>query len=173
MRRGTSASSVSGSISKWTVRRSWKRVCSISRFFSEELQLLLQRNPVHPRLIERQSQEIAETADHPVRDLRLRVHQGGDGVERVEQKVRVKLRLQRPQPSVGQLRLQLQGVHRARLRLSVIRERVTQADDGGVRHQRPVHVGQELALRHGEPVCSSASWSMSGHRGVRRTPNRR
>ena len=104
------------------------------------------------RLIERQSQEIAETADHPVRDLRLRVHQGGDGVERVEKEMRVELRLQRPQPSVGQLRLQLQGVHRARLRFPVIRERVTQADDGRISHQRPGQVGLEDTLAEPEPV---------------------
>ena len=41
----------------------------------------------------------------------LRVHQRRDGVERVEQEVRMQLRLQRLQPRFDEPRLELRGVH--------------------------------------------------------------
>ena len=48
-RLGTAASSVSGSMSKLTCRRSPNRVCSISRYFSQEVELVLQRDLLRAR----------------------------------------------------------------------------------------------------------------------------
>ena len=73
------------------------------------------------RPIEREPQQIAEPADHPVGELRLRVHQRRDGVQRVEQKCGWSSACERPQPRVGELRLELRGFMRACLRLAVVR----------------------------------------------------
>ena len=88
-------------------------------------------------------------------------------MERIEQKVRVQFCLQRAQPRLRELSLELDGVQRARLRFAVVRKRVAQADDRRIRHQRPVHVGQEDPLTESEPVESR----VGGDRGPQRQPN--
>ena len=150
--RGTSASSVSGSMSKRTVRRSWKRVCSISRYFCRNSSSSCSGTRCGARAVEGEPQQVAQAADHPVGGIGAAVHQRRDRVERVEQEVRVQLRLQRPQPRLGQLRFELSRVQRPRLRLPVIRKGVAQADNRRVGHQRPVHVRQEEALAEGAPA---------------------
>ena len=59
----------------------------------QELELLLQRHSGRARSRERHPEQVAQPADHPVGRFRL-VHQRRDRVQRVEEEVRVELRLE-------------------------------------------------------------------------------
>jgi len=50
----------SGCTSKFTASRSWKRVCSICRYFLEELDLVAHPDLGHTDLLERQAQQLTE-----------------------------------------------------------------------------------------------------------------
>ena len=73
-----------------------------------------------PTLVERQAQQVAQPRQHGVGGLDVAVHQRRDGVERVEQEVRVQLALQRLQLRFGEPRLELRRRDGALLRLAVI-----------------------------------------------------
>ena len=62
---------------------------------SHELELAAERHVGDVGGRERHAQQIAEPRDHDVGGFDVLAHQRGDGVERVEQKVRMDLHLQR------------------------------------------------------------------------------
>ncbi len=119
--------------------------------FLQELQLLLQRHAGRAGSIERDAQQIAQPADHPIGGVGVGVDERRDRVQRVEQEMRVQLGLERPQPRFDQSRLELRCLQRPPLRFAVVGERIAQADDCRVHHQRPVEIGQELPLNVGRP----------------------
>ena len=87
-RLGTSASSVSGWMSKRTTRRSAKRVRSMSRYFSQDVELGAERHLLLPEMLERDAQQIAQLHQDTVGGVHVAVHQRRDRVQRVEQEVR-------------------------------------------------------------------------------------
>ena len=131
--RGTSASSVVGI----DVHADSQTILEARLFDLEillqELELFLQRDLGLAAAVERDAQQIAQPADHPIGGLRIAVHQRRDRVQRVEQKVRMELRLERLQLRLDQPRLELRRLQLALLRLVVIRDRVADADDGARR----------------------------------------
>lgn len=56
-----------------------------------QLQLLLERRSLIAGALESEPKEIAELREHLVRGFSIFVNQGGYGVERIEEKVRVNL----------------------------------------------------------------------------------
>ena len=144
IRRGTSASSVSGSMSNLTVRRSWKRVCSISRYFC--------RNS---------SSSCSETLGAPERSnvmrsrslSRLIIRSAESGCVWTSVEIACSVLNRKCGCSSASSVFSRASTRRASrcaaltarvLRLVVIRERVAQPDDRGIHHQRPVEVRQEL-----------------------------
>jgi hypothetical protein len=73
-------------------------------------QLLAQRN-VGVVILEQRAQNVGQLHRHLARHLRLHAHQRGNGVERVEQKVRIDLALQRVEPGLEQQPLLLFKLH--------------------------------------------------------------
>ena len=73
----------------------------------EQLELFLQRDLVRGTDVERFAQQLAERRDHAVGGGGILVHELGDGVERVEKKVRVQLHFEQLQPGAGEPRLEL------------------------------------------------------------------
>ena len=150
-RCGTRASSVSGSTSIETLRRSRKRVCSIARYdcrISSSC-LTLTSCALRP---ETHAQQLAEAVDHQVRRLDVASHQAGDGVQRVEQEVRLQLPLQRLELRLRQTRLQPFGVERAFARFAPVRDGVAEANEEEVGRQQPVELRQILPLYVAPPV---------------------
>jgi hypothetical protein len=106
------------------------------------------------------------------------VDEARDRVQRVEEKVRVQLALQRLELGLDEARLELRRVDRSGLGLAAIREGVADANDEEIRHHEPVELPQVVAeeelppdgpglvrhernlghghrggVRHGEPQC--------------------
>src|SRR5690242_17188260 len=72
----------------------------------QKLQFLLKRHARGIRSRERDAEQVGEATDHSIGGVWLRVNQRGNCVQRVEQKVRVELRLERLQSRFGQSRLE-------------------------------------------------------------------
>ena len=87
--------------------RSAKRVCSIWRYLREEVELGLERDLLLADVLERQAQQVAQAHQRAIGGLDVAVHQRRDGVERVEEEVRVELLLERLQLRFDQPRLEL------------------------------------------------------------------
>src|ERR1051326_8029851 len=62
--------------------------------FIEVLHLAFQRDLLNAGTIEGEPQKIAEPRDHAVGALHITIHERGDGVQRVEEKMRLKLHLE-------------------------------------------------------------------------------
>ena len=103
----------------------------------EKRQLLAERHFLHCGVTERQAQQAGQIGQHPVGRRWVAVDQGGDRLQRVEQKVWLQLR-----PQVLELR-GAQRTFQARL-FPVVLDRVDHAD------RRPVgeHVSVEPAEQH-------------------------
>ena len=112
----------------------------------QEVALFLQRDDGLAAAIEGDAQQIAQAADHAIGRLGIAVHERRDRVQRVEEEVRVQLRLQRLQPRLDDLRFELRRAHLPLLRLVVEGDRVADADDHRVDHQAPVE------LLEGDPL---------------------
>ena len=162
MRLGTSASSVSGCTSKRTTRRSAKRVCSISRYFDRKSSSAWSAISVLADVLERQPEQVAQPHERAIGGLDVAVHQRRDGVQRVEEEVRVELLLERLELGFDEPRLELRRAQRPVLRFAVVEDGVAQADDRPVGHHFPVEVeegrlpgfvrpGERPALRAREP----------------------
>src|SRR5262249_41674287 len=95
----------------------------------QELGLFLQRHLRLAAAIERDAEQIAQPADHSVGGIRIAVHERGNGVQRVEQEVRVQLRLERLEARLDDLRLELRGAQLPLLRLVIEGDRVADAHD--------------------------------------------
>jgi hypothetical protein len=70
----------------------------------------------HADLLERQAQQLAQARQHPVRLVDVLVHQRRDGVQGVEEEVRLELPLQRLGLGLDQARLELRRLERPRRR---------------------------------------------------------
>ena len=104
----------------------------------EELKLLPERHLLRGRRVERQAQEVAEPRDHLVGRVRVGVDERGDGVQGVEEEVRVELHLQ-------SLQLRLRGAQLALAVALVVVGGVADDDDDPVDQQLPVDVDEDDA----------------------------
>src|SRR5262249_15309673 len=121
----------------------------------DELQFLAQGDLLCADVVECAAQQLAEASEHAVGQLDVAVHQGGDGLQRVEKEVRVELHLQHLQLCLYQLSLQLKGSQFALAELAVIDQAVSDAKDQPVSQ----HKEDDLADQVGEQdlrVCSLA-----------------
>ena len=73
----------------------------------EELELRLERHFLLADALEREPQEIAQPHQRAIGRFHVAVHQRGDRVQRVEEKVRMELLLQRPELRFGELGFEL------------------------------------------------------------------
>ena len=73
----------------------------------EEIGLLPERNHLMTGVIQREPEQAAKAGDHLVGGLGLGVHQLRDGVEGVEQEMRLQLHLEHLEMGLGQARLQV------------------------------------------------------------------
>ena len=134
------------------------------QILGEEVELLLERHFLHADALQRHAQQIAEPRDHGVRGIDVAMHQRRDGVERVEQEVRLHLPLQGVQPRLDQPGLELRRVQFPRARFVQIPQRRADADDGPVGHHLPVEVQEQHLLRFVEPrVERLADHPVGGH----------
>ena len=102
---------------------------------AQKIQFLPQRHFLGVGDLQRVTQQITETRDHLVRQVGIFVHQRGNRVKRVEQKVRIELQLKGLQPGLRQTLLQFRGAEFALLHLAVIIERVADAHDHPIDEQ--------------------------------------
>ena len=85
----------------------------------EQRQLLRQRHAIDESGVQRFAQQMTQAADHPLGGGRLLVHQLRNGVERVEQEMRLQLHAQHLQPRLREQRFELRG---PQLPLAAIRD---------------------------------------------------
>ena len=76
----------------------------------QHLELLLQRHLLDVRRVQRHAQQVAEPVHHPVGGVDVGPHQAGDGVQGVEEEVRMQLSLQRLQLRLDQPHLELRRI---------------------------------------------------------------
>src|SRR5688572_13018270 len=106
----------------------------------EEIELLLQRHFLHAHALQRHAEQIAQPRDHRVGGVDIAMHQRRNGVQRVEQKVRLHLALQGMQPRFNEPRFKLHGAELLGPRFVHVLQRRADADDGPVGHHLPVEV---------------------------------
>ena len=138
-------------MSNRTERRSWKRVCSISRYFCRNSSSSCSETRGRAGSIEREAQEIAQAADHAIGAVRIRVHERRDGVQRVEEEMWLQLGFERAQPRLDQAGFELRFLDRARLRLLAVMQRVAQSQHRRVGHQREIEILEVAALQVQRP----------------------
>jgi len=90
--------------------------------------------------VQRMPQQLAEARDHLAHAAWVALHQAGNGVQRVEQEMRVQLRAERVKPRAGELCLETRGVRGERHRFFQPRlvPEVVVARERGAEH-RDVH----------------------------------
>src|SRR5438034_10675387 len=108
----------------------------------EEFELLLKRHLLRPRVFKRKPQEVAEPSQHLIGRVHVFVKQRRNRVERVEQKVRVKLHLQRLKLGLGdlqlslrKLRLQSRDLQLLLLMTPVVVDHIADQEDRSVAHK--------------------------------------
>ena len=116
--------------------------------FLQEFDLFGETNFGPRRRLERQPQQIAQLREHAFGSGHIAVHQRRDRVQRVEEKVRVQLMLQRLELRFDEPRLELRLAQRALLSLAVVEHRVNQADDARAGHELPVDETRQLNRKH-------------------------
>ncbi len=147
----------------------------------QEVELRLERDFLLADVLERQPQQVAQPHERAIGGLDVAVHQRRDGVQRVEEEVRVELLLERLELGLDEPRLELRRAERPVLRFAVVEDGVAQADDRPVGHHFPVEVeegrllgfrppGERPALRAREPPLHARS--SSGCASARRAPPR-
>ena len=111
----------------------------------QERELLLQRDFVDADAVERHAQQVGELQGHVLGGFAVVAGQRGDGVQRVEQEVRLELDLQHFELRVGELRLELRGEQLALLVLAVEGDGL--GDEHDVPVARDVHKGARQHVR--------------------------
>ena len=111
----------------------------------QERELLMQRDFVHADAVERHAQQVGELERHVLGGFAVVASERGDGVQRVEQEVRLELDLQHFELSVGQLRFELRGKQLALLIFAVERDGL--GDQHDVPVARDVHEGAREHVR--------------------------
>ena len=101
------ASRVSGCTSNATVETVAEARLLDLEVLGQEVELLLERHFLHADASQREAQQVAEPRQHRVGGVDVAVHQRRDGVQRVEQEMRLQLPLQRLQLRLDQPRLEL------------------------------------------------------------------
>jgi len=85
----------------------------------------------HPLFVRRRTaKEIAEARDHAICALHITIHEGGDGVERVEQEVGLQLHSEHLKLGLSELRFEAAGSQLAYAIATVIFDGVTDAEKG-------------------------------------------
>src|SRR5207302_7673442 len=98
--------------------------------------------------VEAAAQELAQAGQHAVGQLDVPVHQGGDGLQGVEQEVRVQLGLEHLQLGLRQLGLELEGAQLALAELAVVEQAVGDAQDEPVDEDVEDQSADELGVDH-------------------------
>ena len=104
----------------------------MSTYRSEQVELPRERHSVDGSHVERLAQQHAERRDHAIGRAGVLVHELGNRVQRVEEKVRVQLHLEQLEPGFGQPRLELRGAQLPFASRPIVLERVHRRDDGPV-----------------------------------------
>ena len=95
----------------------------------EQRELLLERNAIDQAGVQRLAKQMAQAADHPLGIRRTLMHQFGDRVERVEEKVRLQLHAQHLQSCFREQRLELGGAQLPALDIAIVQPRVRGSDN--------------------------------------------
>ena len=138
---------------------------------AQRVELLLERHFLPARRVQRHAQQIAQLVDHDVGRIHVRANQAGDGVQGVEEEMRVQLPLQRLQLRLDQPRLEPRRVERTLLGLAPVDQRVGQADQEEIRHQLPVKLLDVLAHRRLTRSSGQASGVSKIHASTARSAN--
>src|SRR5215204_1094062 len=88
----------------------------------QELKLLLERDLLRAGVLQGETEEVAQSSDHAVGRVRVAVQEGGDGVERVEEEVRMELHLEGFELRLRELRLEPRRAQLALAEASVVAE---------------------------------------------------
>src|SRR5689334_10321147 len=111
----------------------------------DEVELLLQSELLGANAIEREAKQIAEPGEHGVGRVRIAMNQRRNRVQRVEEKVRVQLSLQRLQTGFCQARFEMRGRQCTLSGLAAIVHRVTESDEKPVGHHREIEIEEVLS----------------------------
>src|SRR5215471_15063071 len=121
----------------------------------EKLQLLRQAHLLNTDILERQPEQVAQSCDHTVGCLRVLVNQGRDGVQGVEEKMRMELHPERLQLSFRQLRGELGGAQLSFSIPRIIKIALSSGNDDPVSRQILMkHVDQLHALGKSQQVVT-------------------
>ena len=99
------------------------------------------------RVFEGGAQQFAEAGDHPIGQIEVFLHEGRDGVERIEQEVRVELHFEHLQLRLSQPGFELGGAALAVAKLAVIVEGVDDNNDAPVDPDVQHGVRDQLELK--------------------------
>src|SRR5262249_1879773 len=121
----------------------------------KELQLLRQPHLLNTDILERQPEQVAQPCYHTVGGLRVLVNQRGDGVQGVEEKMRMELHRQRLELSLRKLRGELRGAQLSFSIPRIIKIALSGGNDDPVSRQILVkHIDQLQALRKSQQVVT-------------------
>src|SRR5437867_11872432 len=95
----------------------------------------MQRHLLFRALLERVAQQITQPRDHAPHTTWIALHERGDRVERVEEKVWIELRAQHVEPSLRELCLQPRGFLETRAITQEVVARDAGSQYGEVHHQ--------------------------------------
>ena len=102
------------SVSGWTSKRTTSRSAPGDlEILGEKVELRLKRDFLLTDVLKGKAQQVAQTRQRAVCGLDVAVHQRGDGVQRVEEEVRMELLLRRLELRLDQPRFELSGTERA------------------------------------------------------------
>src|SRR6266850_2486583 len=126
---------------------------------SQELQLLLQRDLLRTRAIEHPPQQIAQPGQHADGEgILTGANELADGVQRIEQEVRLELHLERFQARRGELGFELRGAQLPFPQPPVMRDAVVACDD------RPVEPAVQRKPPHEVAQLGHEQWIVARHR---------
>ena len=112
----------------------------------EEIDFFTQGDLLRVRALERMAQQVAKSHEHFICGFHVLVHERGDGVERVEKEMRVKLHLQRLQSRFGQPLFQFRRAQFAFVEFPIKIKCVTHADDDPIDEQVVEERGDQRAV---------------------------
>ncbi len=95
----------------------------------QEVELRLQRHFLRADVLEGHAQQVAQRGDHRIRAAHVLVHQRRDGVQGVEEEVRLELHAQHVELRLREPRLELGCAERAVFRDAVVDDRVVHGDE--------------------------------------------
>ena len=105
---------------------------------------------------QRDAQQVAQPLDHQVGLVRVAMHERGDGVQRVEQKMRMQLMVQRLQLGFDEPRLQPRRPDLAGAGLARVVHRMLQADGRPIQGQRLIERPEEGVEERREQLGAAA-----------------